>query len=198
MFGGRQAVNRRVTKSDWLEAALQALSETGLRGVAIEPLARGLRVTKGSFYSYFPSLDALIAELLAMWEELATEAVIRSLDAIADPKERLAQLFAASWDRVDHLKAEAALGAAAVAGDPRVRPAYLRVNRRRLAYTRQLYADLGLPPKQAQRFALTAYGAYLGTLQLVALDTGAFGSQSELRHHAAHLADTLLPRSARR
>jgi AcrR family transcriptional regulator len=186
-------MNRRVKREDWLGAAVQALAEGGVAALAIEPLARRLEVTKGSFYHYFPSLDAFVQAVIAFWEEQATQVVIRTLDAIPEPEERLARLFEVIWERVDHLKAEAALAAAAVAGDPRVRPAYLRVNRRRLAYTRRLYAALGLPPDEARRQALTAYGSYLGTLQLVALDSGVFRSQADLSAHAAHLRRVLAP-----
>src|SRR5204863_7990685 len=102
--------------------------------------------------------------------------------------------FEVVWQRVDHLKAEAALAGAAVAGDARVRPVYLRVNRRRLAYTRKLYTSLGLPPAEAREYALTAYGSYLGTLQLLALDSGTFRSQAMLSAHAAHVRRVLVPR----
>jgi AcrR family transcriptional regulator len=187
-------MNRRVTKEDWLQAAVVALAEGGIAAIAVEPLARRLRVTKGSFYNYFDDLDAFFGALLAYWEAEATDAIMRELDAVADPAERLASLFSLSWDRVDHMKAEAALAAAAVAGDPRVRSAYLRVNQRRLAYVRSLYLALGLPAREADRWAVTAYGAYLGTLQLAALGSSHFRSQADLRAQVTHLRRTFLPR----
>jgi AcrR family transcriptional regulator len=193
-----KAMNRRVTREDWLGAALAALAEGGIGAVAVEPLARRLEVTKGSFYNYFAGLDAFFAALLAWWEAEATEEVIRELDAIADPSARLERLFSRSWDRVDHLRAEAALAAAAVAGDPRVRPSYLRVNKRRLDYVRSLYRAFGLPAAEADRWAATAYGTYLGTLQLVALGSGQFRTSADLRAHVAHLGRTLVPRKAGR
>lgn len=180
-------------KSQWLGAGLDALRKGGVGAVRVERLAAEVGVTKGSFYHHFANLDGLVKSLLFFWEAEATEAVIRTLDQVKDPRERLRRLFELSWDRVDHLKAEAALAAAAVAGDPRILPTYLRVNKRRFHYTRSIYRALGLAAREAERMALVAYGSYLGTLQLVALGGGPFRSRAELREHAAHLARTLLP-----
>ena len=38
-----------LSKVDWLEAALQVTAEEGIRAVSVEPLAKRLGVTKGSF-----------------------------------------------------------------------------------------------------------------------------------------------------
>lgn len=186
-------MNRKVSREQWLEAALAALGEGGLSALAVEPLARRLGVTKGSFYSHFESLDAYLAAVLGYWERAATEQVIERLEAVALPAERLRRLFETVWERSDHMKIEAALLAGAVAGDARVRPCYLRVNRRRLAYTTELYRGLGLSEEQARRYAVTAYGTYLGTLLLVALEGSTFRSQTELRTHAQHLGALLVP-----
>jgi AcrR family transcriptional regulator len=186
-------MNQRVSREDWVEAALMAIAEGGLKAITVEALARQLSVTKGSFYNYFANVDELTTGALTRWEELATDVVIRTLDALPGAEDRLKRLFELVCDRVDHLKIESALMAAAVAGDDRVRPAYLRVNRRRLVYTKRLYTELGLSDEHADRWALTAYGSYLGLLQLVALGASAFRSQSDLRAHAQHLGRTLVP-----
>ena len=186
-------MNRKVTREQWIEAALTALGESGLGALAVEPLARRLGVTKGSFYSHFAGLEAFESAVLAFWEQVATEQVIERLDTVPLPAERLKRLFETVWDRGDHMKIEAALLAGAVAGEPRVRPVYLRVNRRRLGYTTQLYRALGLGDEDARRYALTAYGSYLGTLLLVALEGITFHSQTDLRAQAQHLGALLVP-----
>src|SRR5688572_5977608 len=187
-------MNRKVSREQWIEAALSALGEAGLAALAIEPLARRLGVTKGSFYSHFEGLDAFVAAVVGFWESVATEQVIEQLEeTVAPAADRLKALFETVWDRSDHLKIEAALLAGAVAGDGRVRPIYLRVNRRRLAYTTELYRALGLSDEDARRHAATAYGTYLGTLLLVALEGSTFRSQAELRAHARHMGALLVP-----
>ena len=58
--------NRRQSLSaeNWIEAALDVISEGGVESVAVEPLARRLGVTKGSFYWHFPNRDALVGRAL--------------------------------------------------------------------------------------------------------------------------------------
>ena len=54
------ARNARLSADDWAQAALDLIAEQGVSAVAVEPLARRLGVTKGSFYWHFPSRDALL------------------------------------------------------------------------------------------------------------------------------------------
>jgi len=186
-------VNRRVTREDWIAAALSGIAEAGVSGLTVEGLSRSLGVTKGSFYHYFSGIQELLGAVLHDWELVATDRVIEALEALPEPAERLRRLFLLIMDRVDRLKAESALLAAAIAGDARVRPTYLRVNRKRLTYTQRLYATLGMSESEAEQFALTAYASYLGALQLVALGSSAFRTQAELTAHATHLQQTLIP-----
>ena len=44
---------KTLTAEDWARAALEAIAEDGVTAVAVEPLARSLGVTKGSFYWHF-------------------------------------------------------------------------------------------------------------------------------------------------
>jgi len=46
------------------QAALEQIAEQGVLAVAVEPLARRLGVTKGSFYWIFPSREALLVAAL--------------------------------------------------------------------------------------------------------------------------------------
>ena len=47
----------RLSADDWAQAALEQIAEQGVAAVAVEPLARRLGVTKGSFYWHFPSRE---------------------------------------------------------------------------------------------------------------------------------------------
>ena len=60
--------NGRLSADDWAAAALEQIAEQGVSAVAVEPLARRLGVTKGSFYWHFPSRDALLQAALERWE----------------------------------------------------------------------------------------------------------------------------------
>src|SRR5829696_7875137 len=74
---------------DWVGAARAAMAEGGVEAVAVEPLARRLGVTKGSFYWHFQSRDELLAAALGEWERTGTEGLIARLDEIEDPRRRL-------------------------------------------------------------------------------------------------------------
>jgi AcrR family transcriptional regulator len=197
--GTAAAGGDRAGRERWIDGALAALIERGLGGIAVEPIAQALGATKGSFHWHFASRDALVAALLQRWESSATEGVIAELETIADPAARLARLLRAAWDDVGHLRAEAALLAAATAGDPLVAPVVARVVRRRLEYVEALYRALGVPPAESSRMAIVAYGAYLGGVQLAAQGLLDAHAESPRARHAQHetLEAMLIPRARR-
>ena len=86
-----------LSRDDWTAAALDALAEVGLSAVAIDPLARRLGATKGSFYWHFSSRDELIAATLELWERRDTIDLVASLEAIEDPQERLVALARSAY-----------------------------------------------------------------------------------------------------
>ena len=153
-----------LSSEDWERAALEAIAEGGLQGVAVEPLARRLGVTKGSFYAHFPDRSALIDAALARWEQVHVEAFVASLDREAEPIDKLRSLISA---------AVAAVGTRTIQGrlllesdDARVRAALKRVTELRLLRLEKIFGDLGHPAKPASRRAMVAYAAYIGLLQL--------------------------------
>jgi len=83
----------RLTADDWARAALDVVAEQGLIAVAVEPLARRLGVTKGSFYWHFPSREALLVAALERWEETEQQTVFGKMEAVSDPRVRLRELF---------------------------------------------------------------------------------------------------------
>ncbi|NLB15124.1 MAG: TetR/AcrR family transcriptional regulator, partial [Gammaproteobacteria bacterium] len=83
----------RLSANDWAQAALDLIAEEGVHAVAVEPLARRLGVTKGSFYWHFPSRDALLRAALERWEQVELDEVFARLEAVVDPRERMRELF---------------------------------------------------------------------------------------------------------
>lgn len=184
---------QKLTIEDWLMAAYEAMLEGGLRAIAVESLARKLGVTKGSFYWHFKNRDALLEALLVMWEAQGTVQVIATLDEIEDPGKRLIGLITAAWDRLEHVKAESIFQSAAARQDPLISPFYKRVTRARLAYTTSLYTQMGYDDERAAHWGRTAYGAFLGTVQLVATMPETLPDQAALDAYVAHLSVVLLP-----
>lgn len=59
---------RRLTRDDWLVAAREALTRSGVDDVKVDRLARDLKMTRGSFYWHFTSRKDLLDALLHDWE----------------------------------------------------------------------------------------------------------------------------------
>jgi AcrR family transcriptional regulator len=156
----------RLSRQDWVDAALQAIAEGGLAAVAVVPLAERLGATKGSFYWHFPSREALIEAALAAWEQTTTSAVIAEIDAASqDPRQQLRLLFKRVTELAARDRIELAL--LATADHPTVQPVLDRVTRRRIAFAAEHFQRLGFPRADANRRALLAYSTYLGYTQLV-------------------------------
>lgn len=154
----------RLGPDDWTAAALTAIGEQGLAGVAVEPLATRLGTTKGSFYWHFANRDALLDAALRSWDETYTDAILRTVDAEPDPAARLRALFVAVTAS-ERAPVEVHLHAAA--DHPAVAPAMRRAVARRTAYIAAQLTALGFDQAEADRRALFAYATYLGHIQLV-------------------------------
>jgi len=153
----------KLTTEDWETAALDAIAEHGVAGVAVEPLARKLGVTKGSFYWHFAHRESLLEAALSHWEDIHTEKVIAGLAQVDDPRERLVQLIgrALGGGRSDRIHI-----AISTSTHPLARRALARVTHRRLNYLAHCYVELGQLPSEAQRSALLAYAVYIGLVHL--------------------------------
>src|SRR4051794_7743041 len=97
MAQGRRA---SLTAGAWTEAALEALARGGLPAVAVEPLAKRLGATKGSFYWHFADRNALLEATLALWEQRDTEGVIAAVSEDLDVTSRLRNLLRLAFTSV--------------------------------------------------------------------------------------------------
>lgn len=183
--------NTRLSADDWAQGALDLIAEQGVAAVAVEPLARRLGVTKGSFYWHFPSRDALLQAALERWETVEQEALFGALEAVSDPHERLRGLIQMVAAEIQsHVIYSALLQAL---DHPIVQPVIGRVSERRLEYLTASFREVGFERAQAQHRARLAYSAYVGFLQLqVQLP------QSRLDHetyeqYIGHVMATLIP-----
>lgn len=80
---------KALTRQDWVRAARRALIKSGIEGVKIEPLARVLAVTPGSFYWHFQKREDLHAALLADWRDSNTASFHRAVErAGSDPRDQ--------------------------------------------------------------------------------------------------------------
>jgi len=68
----------------WLNAAYDALLETGVDGVKIQPLAKHLNLSRTSFYWFFKDRKELLGALLDLWREKNTGNLIKQTEAYAE------------------------------------------------------------------------------------------------------------------
>jgi AcrR family transcriptional regulator len=166
------AVGKRepLSAADWTEAALRALGRGGLAAVAVEPLAKSLGTTKGSFYWHFADRNALLQATLELWERRDTDQVLAGMDETQDGATRLHNLVQLALLSIQRDATGGAgsieLALQASASDPRVATTLQRVTQRRLAALSRLYCALGLSQARARDHALLAYTAYLGHAQM--------------------------------
>ena len=186
-----RAERSRLSAADWEQAALDVIAEQGVAAVAVEPLARRLGVTKGSFYWHFGTRDELLEATLKRWEQADAEALIAQVDRISDPRERLVELFRrTSREMRSHVIYSALLKAL---DHPAVRPVMQRVSQRRIQYLSLAYRALGLSRRDATDRARLAYGAYVGFLQLMMLLKLERMTPEDFEAYVDHVIATLIP-----
>jgi AcrR family transcriptional regulator len=184
----------RLSAEDWAQAALDLIAEQGVAAVAVEPLARRLGVTKGSFYWHFPSRDALLQAALERWEAVEQEMVFGKLEAVTDPRERLRALFQlVAHEFKSHIVYSELLKAL---DHPTVSPVIGRVSQRRFEWLAASFRQAGLSRADAQHRARLAYAAYVGFLQLNMQLHQQRLQHDEFEGYVDHVMSTLIPNDA--
>ena len=180
----------RLSAGDWESGALDLIAEQGVAALAVEPLARKLNVTKGSFYWHFSTREALLRAALQRWESQVDEG-LEQIESIADPRERLRELFRRTGrEAKTHVIYSALLRAL---DQPSVQPVIERVSQRRLDFLSRAYREVGMAPANALHRAHLTYAAYVGFLQL-ALQLGLPRLEPvQLEEYVEHVMTTLIP-----
>jgi AcrR family transcriptional regulator len=185
---------RRLTRDDWVNAALDAIAEGGLAAVSIEPLAASLGATKGSFYWHFKGRDALLDAAIERWEKETTTDVIAEITTARDaPADQFRRLVVRVIERAEQDRVGPALLASAT--HPAVAPALERATSARLGVIATVFCRAGFPAAEARRRALLAYSAYLGHGQLAHSTPGVLPRTKAERR--AYLDDALHALTAR-
>jgi AcrR family transcriptional regulator len=133
---------RRVSKEDWLRAALDLLKRSGIEAVRVEKLAAELNVSKSGFYYHFGSRDGLHNALLNYWLELDQEPIEDTKTLVEQsPESRLAFVYE-HVDRAQLVQLDTAIRQWAYQS-PKVRRVWRRQMKHRLAVIRQLFSEIG-------------------------------------------------------
>jgi AcrR family transcriptional regulator len=191
MIRMRKRTNVHLTAEDWERAALKIITKKGIKALAVEPLARSLGVSKGSFYWHFQNRKALLESTLLRWEREESEEFILTLEAIEDPRERLRQLILqvskGKWNCSLHSTLSAA------SSDDTVRPVLTRITGRRIDYVKKCYLDLGLTERAAQHRAALAYTLYVGYIHLNREAPGYVPGSKVTDAYLFHVLQTMIP-----
>jgi len=183
---------QRLDRAAWIDAAWHVLSNGGLAAISIDPLARALDATRGSFYWHFSSREDLVGAVLERWETISTEQVIARMDLIENPAQRLTSLLNHVLQHREASDVEISLLASA--RDPLVAAVLRRTTERRIGYVEQLYRELGCSRADAHDRALLAYTAYVGLLETQwATDQTTLPPGAARRRYLSFLARTMLP-----
>jgi AcrR family transcriptional regulator len=152
----------RTPRREWVASGLQALARGGPEAVRVEPLARELGATKGSFYWHFDDRAALLEALLDDWERMVVDDVIAQIDAGGgDPRDRLRRLFRLAGSRRDLPPVELAIRDWA-RRDEAVARRLKRLDNRRLDYMRTLFAAFADDDADAEVRCLLAFALFVG------------------------------------
>ena len=181
-----------LTADCWASAALDAMAAGGLDAVAVEPIARQLGVTKGSFYWHFPNRGALVSAALRKWERQETDEILERIEHVRDPYERIVELFKQA--NASYRAGRLYLALAAAVDNPEVQAAVERVSTRRLNYLHQCYVALGMEETEAGHWARFAYATFVGNIQIKRDTPQAMPTGQAFSDYLKLMIRTLIPR----
>ena len=158
VYGGLE-MSEQLSTNDWVDQGLKALASRGFTALKAEPLAKALRVSRGSFYWHFADIAAFHAAVLARWHEVAAEQIIENVEAASKDHNPLALLLRRVFG--ERLVLERAVRSWASV-DPGARAAVQAIDKRRLSYVEGLLEQSGLSADTARSRAQILYWAFLG------------------------------------
>ena len=159
----RRTERTRLDAAAWIAAGLDALGTGGADAARVEPLAKALGVTKGSFYWHFADRRALLDAMLDAWKEGRVAAIREQAGARGAPAAVLRQLadLYTHHANVRGLSIELAIRSLART-DARAAKAVRAVDTERLGHVAGLFAGLGWQRPDAEARAVLFYSYLFG------------------------------------
>ncbi len=147
----------------WIAAGLDALAADGIAAVRVEPLAKTLGVTKGSFYWHFTGRRALVDAMIADWSRRRVQAIGEQTAGGADAARALRRLAALYTARSNARGLAIELAMRALArSDNSAAAAVAAVDAARLSHVASLFVRLGFEPRAAKARAVMLYSYLFG------------------------------------
>lgn len=170
----------------WVNAAFDALASGGIDAVRVDPLAKRLGVTRGSFYWHFKDRAALHTAMLKEWRKGATYKLGSRIESrTTSPDETLKQTLALPQSSPSARRAAAIEFAIRLWSlrDKEAAQAVKHIDHVRLEYYAKLYGEMGFSIEDARRRAFLFYASLMGRAIIVT------DEQTDVREE---LADALL------
>lgn len=158
----KSGANGRLSRDEWLTQALDILAREGQAKLRIDTICAALGVTKGSFYWHFKDRDDFVHGIVQFWSDRFTDPVM----------ERVTSMGGTARERIKTLMRVVSEGRFArydvsirawAAQDPDLLSAIVKdVDKRRLAFVGNLFAEMGFEGSEAEMRAraLIAYVSY--------------------------------------
>ena len=150
----------RLTRVDWIGAAIEVMVDSSVEQVRVERLAVALGVSKGSFYWHFRTREELLKAVLERWAEQATFSIQERLDQQATRADQRLLLYlqlpfrSAAAVRAADLEV-AILGWARRSAQ--AMRAVARVDKERVKHITQIFVDMGFDSEEAPLRAHQTY-----------------------------------------
>jgi AcrR family transcriptional regulator len=148
---------------DWLDLALEELKARGHDALKAQPLAQKLKVTRGSFYHHFESLESFHAAVIRHWAQQSSGKIIQAARETSDARQALDDLLQKTFRSGEAL--ERAVRAWSTV-KPLVAHAVAEIDHERIAVAETLLVAQGVPPSEARPRARLLYWAAIGRLMM--------------------------------
>lgn len=154
----------------WVDASFDLLAEGGIDAVRVDPLAKRLGVTRGSFYWHFKDRAALHTAMLKEWRKQSSYQIGSRIESRAStPDERLRQTLALPRSGPAAQRAAAIEFAIRLWSlrDKEAAQAVKHIDNVRLQYYAKLYGELGFSAKESRKRAFLFYATLMGQAIIV-------------------------------
>lgn len=151
----------------WLNAAYDALLETGVDGVKIQLLAKKLNLSRTSFYWFFKDRQALLDALISLWREKNTGNLIKQAAAYAETITEAMLNVTDCWLSHDLFDAQLEFSVRSWAlQSPEILHEIQNADHLRLAALSRMFVKFGQNEKQADVRARTIYLVQIGYISM--------------------------------
>lgn len=159
----KHKIMARLSKADWLQEGFKILQEFAQNKLRILYLCERLRVTRGSFYHHFSSIEDYISSLMQQWEKENTIALIQASEQAATPAQKM-EILNELVAKIDQ-SIEAAIRSWGFYNEV-VGSHLKKVDEQRIGYLQGLFEKMGFSTQEALYRAKIDYAVLVGIQQL--------------------------------